>query len=216
VNVPAAPVPDPRDTFVKLARADDIEIVGTPPGVILVCGGAIASAEQPPTSIRDFFLRHLDIHDPATAGKIILAEDVNDWMNEGVYDELFTFERHLAELAAVIVIFVESAGSIAELGAFSHLEGVADKLLVFLSEAHDAQLSFIRLGPVKYLEVRHSRTPHIYPWVASNGVPLSYEQQQNLNQFIGEMCTDLSDAIESVRIERTINPKRPRDQMLAI
>lgn len=207
---------DPRELFAKLARIADIEIINTPPDRILLCGGMMGSVTASPGSARDFFYRELLRSDPVTAGKLILAEDVNDWMREGEYEELFTFEQHVAELSSVVVIFVESAGSIAELGAFSLLDGVADKLLVFMSENHYTQESFIKLGPISYLEKVRNRPPRIYPWLSTPGQPLTIEQQALLRDSIAEMLNDLKQALRSVRIHRSTTPFSLRDKMFAI
>jgi hypothetical protein len=54
-------------------------------------------------------------------------------------------------LSGAILLFAESAGSLAELGAFAALKTVAPSLIAVLSDYYYEQSSFIRNGPVKYL-----------------------------------------------------------------
>ena len=90
-----------------------------------------------------------------------MAEEINDWFRGGAYEDLVSFEIDIAELSSVIVLFVESAGSIAELGLFSQLQPLRDKLLVFVRNGDFDQNSFIRLGPLDSLG---SEIVCVYPW----------------------------------------------------
>jgi hypothetical protein len=150
------------------------------------------------------------------ADTIVLAEDVNDWMSDGVYDEIFSLEKHIAEFSSLVVLFVESAGSIAELGAFSHLDGVAEKLLVFMSDGHFATSSFIRLGPIKYLETKYGKKPYIYPWTISGQNGLTAGDIATLDSFSDEMANVLIEALKGLRTVRKVDGGRARDQMLII
>jgi hypothetical protein len=94
-----------------------------------------------------------------------MADDIRNWSENGVYKDLVTFERHLAALSDVVVIFVESAGSIAELGAFSHVDDLRAKIVAFVQNSHyDDNRSYIKLGPLAYLDELDNTSVNAFPW----------------------------------------------------
>src|SRR5947209_972804 len=76
-------------------------------------------------------------------------------------------ESDLAGLSAVIMLFVESAGSFAELGAFTQTEVLQDKLVAILEYSHYNDRSFIRDGPVARLEKNNDESVFFYPWLGA-------------------------------------------------
>ncbi|UXF72561.1 retron St85 family effector protein [Stenotrophomonas maltophilia] len=134
-------------------------------GFVLLCGGASGADAHPVKSVRHLIQseltngRHSEI-----AKRVRLAEETNDWFDGGVYSDLVTFEEHLAGLSAVVVLIVETAGSIAELGAFSVSTPFIDRLLVIISQDHYSQDSFIRLGPIQKLENASPESVLVYDW----------------------------------------------------
>ncbi|MGB5833966.1 MAG: retron St85 family effector protein, partial [Thiohalocapsa sp.] len=105
------------------------------------------------------------------AESIVQAEEIRDWLHYATFSDLITFERHLAHLASAVVLFVESPGSIAELGAFSLIPEIAQKLIVFVREDHYYQESYIKLGPLQYIEsTLDSERVSVYPWTESQRI----------------------------------------------
>lgn len=103
--------------------------------------------------LRDAFYRMaLDAH---AAYKIVLAEDAKPLTSDAGYKDLFEFESDIAQLVGLILLFAESAGSLAELGAFAAIESVAPRLLAVLDDYYYKENSFIRNGPIAFLEHRH-------------------------------------------------------------
>jgi len=154
---------DPRKHFLSLFDINNSHIINFP-GFIFFCGGIVLKDNSlPPTSVRDIVLRKLFCDAPDLCTKIIQAEDIQEWLHFGVYKDLMLFEQHLASLANIIVLFVESPGSIAELGAFSFNEHIEDKLLIFIKEHDYIEKSFISLGPIKYLKDKYDSVK-VYPW----------------------------------------------------
>src|SRR5688572_25745964 len=100
-------------------------------GFIFLCGGPADIKSTLPVSLRDAVYRELAKND-TDERRIRMAEHYKDWAHDSVYHDLVLFERHLAELSSVIVLMVESPGAIAELGLFSAVDEVRDKLLVFI------------------------------------------------------------------------------------
>ncbi|WP_093197600.1 retron St85 family effector protein [Variovorax sp. YR750] len=133
-------------------------------GFIFLCGGQTDIRSYEPVSIRDAMYREL-AKDSAIEKRIRVAEHYKDWSHESIYRDLVSFERHLAELSSVIVLVLESPGSIAELGLFSVVEEFQGKLLVFIETNHYKSASFIKLGPVDYLEKFHGNSAECHRWM---------------------------------------------------
>jgi hypothetical protein len=101
----------------KSLRLDKCKIQNRP-DLIFLCGGPIAR-NGAFLSARDFFYRYL-LRNLAWAKRIKLAEDISAWFQkDNAFPDLLQLENYLAHLAAATVLFVESPGSIAELGAFA-------------------------------------------------------------------------------------------------
>lgn len=128
-----------------------------------MCGGPTDVRSPHPVSIRDAIYREL-VRDDALERRIRIAEHYKDWSHESIYRDLVSFERHLAELSSVIVLVLESPGSIAELGLFSIVDEFQSKLLVFIETEHYKSSSFIKLGPVDFLEKIHNNSAECHRW----------------------------------------------------
>jgi hypothetical protein len=137
--------------------ADKIH-VQAPSGVILLCGGPCSDINSPrPRSLRDAFLKI--ISNPALGNRtLILPEDISsnyDFFQS--YKDLLQFETHLAQITDLIILFSESEGSLAELGAFSMLDEIASRLLVIIRDKHWDNNSFVKLGPIRALENKYGQ-----------------------------------------------------------
>lgn len=143
-------------------------------GFIFLCGGPTDIESALPVSIRDAIYRELARYD-ALEKRIRVAEHYKDWAHESIYRDLVSFERHLAELSSVIVLVLESPGSIAELGLFSIVEEFQAKLLVFIETEHYKSSSFIKLGPVDFLEKIHSNSAECHRWTVKEGRSLQFD-----------------------------------------
>ena len=97
---------------------------------------------------------------------MLLAEEANKWSKtDKHYDHLFDLEDDLAYLSAVIMLFVESPGSIAELGAFCHVTALREKLVAVIEDSHQDEESFIQDGPVALLKKYDQHSVLFYPWL---------------------------------------------------
>lgn len=172
-------------------------------GFIFLCGGPTDATSHRPVSIRDAIYRELVKH-PGFDERIRVAEEFKNWAADAIYRDLITFERHLAELSSVIVLALESAGSIAELGLFSAVDEFKKKLLVFVETDHYNSNSFIRLGPIDYLERQHGNAAQCHRWKsANNKAPFDPEAAESLKQ-------ELAEPIKSRASEHI--PERPFDK----
>jgi hypothetical protein len=75
----------------------------------------------------------------------------------GEYAELVEFESDIAQISDLIVLFSESAGSLAELGAFTKDDEISSRMLVFVDNEKYADPSFIKLGLLDYLTRKYGK-----------------------------------------------------------
>lgn len=140
------------DALIKGIRLDSIR-VHAPTTIVFLCGGAIDENLSVPITLRDAFYRIVLKTSPKYS--IVLAEDAEPLTSEAGYHDLFSFESDIAQLVGLILLFAESAGSLAELGAFAALRTVSPSILAVLDDFYYNQVSFIRNGPVRCLENAH-------------------------------------------------------------
>jgi hypothetical protein len=68
----------------------------------------------------------------------------------------------------MVIIIVESAGTFAELGAFSHVDPLRKKLLLIIDQQYRKDNSFINTGPVRWVDAESDFKPTI--WVDLNTI----------------------------------------------
>ena len=81
-----------------------------------------------------------------------IPENHAGWWAFSGYEDLLTFERDACHLARAIVLFPESPGSLAELGALAVDDAIFARLLVVVQSEYleaDNRESFLNLGPLK-------------------------------------------------------------------
>ena len=207
---------DPRIEF--LSRIDLAKTrVRAFDGFILLCGGPREVNPTPILSVRHMIYneltsgRHGDLAD-----RLKLAEDIQDWFRGGVYKDLVTFEEHLAGLSAVIVLVVESAGAIAELGTFAIGETFAERLLVLIAEIHYEAESFIRLGPILRLENRSDRSVMVYDWHDRSIAGRSVENFGKVQPAIGDIVEAIRSFTSPTLSERVFKAEEDSHSMLLI
>jgi hypothetical protein len=148
--------------FAKSLRVDRCKIRNTP-NLIFLCGGKTVEtgAYQ---SARDYFYRHLKRKAAGIYQRVNLAEDVNAWFRRSEFPDLLELENYLADLADITVLFVESPGSIAELGAFAASDVLRPKTLAVLNNFLGSDRSFISEGPVQKIKNDNPDLVHYYDW----------------------------------------------------
>ncbi|WP_204281408.1 retron St85 family effector protein, partial [Moraxella catarrhalis] len=80
------------------------------------------------------------------------------------YSDLITFEEDIARIAAVVLVIAESAGSLAELGAFTANDTIRQALRVVIPDHHETAESFVRYGPIERLKNERRENLGVYPW----------------------------------------------------
>lgn len=141
----------------------DSEVSLTPP-IIFACGGITDVCLPEPKSVRGFFIEHIVSKEPDLFSHIRKAEDFKDWLHDSKYSDLKTFEEDLAHISSLVLLFLESPGTIAELGLFSTNINLIKKLVVFVCQDHYDNDSFIKLGPLRYIEQKNEDAIYSYPW----------------------------------------------------
>jgi len=196
---------DPR---LSLGEAISLEKSKVRPyeGFILLCGGPVDGTALTPPSVRDIVFSSLEEIE-AFDGRVKLAENYKSWSHDSVYSDLLTFESHIAQLSSIIVLIVESAGSIAELGLFSAMSDFQKKLLVILDNHHYESESFIRLGPIDHLEKVHGNTAHCHRWMIQDGNRLSF-QADSAKGLKDDFVESINERLrENVAVEQVFDTK---------
>ena len=136
--------------------------VQAPTQIVMLCGGQCSSlSSTTPLSIRDAFLKISS--NPALGNAVlVMAEDLNvASIFDEHYKDLLAFETHLAQITELILLFCESEGSVAELGAFSMVPEIAARLLVIVRDKYWPAESFVTLGPLRFLKNEHKNSVYI-------------------------------------------------------
>lgn len=126
--------------------------------IIFLCGGPFSDISvREPVSLRDAFLKIID-YEPLKERVLINAEEVtSSYSFFERYDNILDFETDLAQIVELIILFSESEGSLAELGAFAMIDEIAQRLFVIVRQKHWKASSFIRLGPLRRIELKYGR-----------------------------------------------------------
>jgi len=127
-----------------------------------------------------------------------MPENFPDWLNDSVYPDLLTFEEDLAQTSTLVIIAVESPGSIAELGAFSVNDDLKNKIVILMSEHHHNQRSFITLGPVRQLK---DLNVYAFPYDPQDVV-------STIGPHLPAVADAIEEAIENSDKSQKFSPKR--------
>ena len=178
--------------FAKSLNVDGCRVQNTR-NLIFLCGGKINSRTRPCLSARDYFWHYLHQNEPALAQRVQLAEEVNTWFrSENVhYPDLLELEEDLAHLADIIILFVESPGSIAELGAFAASNTLKHKTLAVINDSLASPNSFIEDGPVRRLKTNNPEYVHYFKWD-----PEDLDNAATQQEF-AEIATELSTVLKT-------------------
>jgi len=121
--------------------------------VVFLCGAAESKSRE---AVRNYLGKHSPDLD------IFYAEKVwSEIVNLGERDAL-QMEEDLAKLADLIVVIVESAGTLTELGAFSLSPSLRQKLLPIVDKNYQGDSSFITNGPLHWIDAESTFRPTIY------------------------------------------------------
>ncbi|WP_129388852.1 retron St85 family effector protein [Pseudomonas sp. DTU12.3] len=154
---------DKRLESLAFISLENSRVILTHP-ILFLCGGQIDVKSAVPISVRGALVEYLHKARCHLADSITLAEDFKDWIHDAVYKDLLAFESDIAHISSLIVIILESPGALAELGLFVKNKSLKNKILVFVRQDHYEENSFIRLGPLRYLQGVKESSVCSYPW----------------------------------------------------
>jgi hypothetical protein len=215
---------DPRDEFLKDVDFKNVAIKEHP-NIAFLCGGNpspvfdSSSSKQRFLSIRAYISAKLAIKHPDLYVKN--AEDVKDWNSYSAYEDLIDFEKDIAHICKTIVLFVESAGSIAELGSFAVIPEISEKLLVFVEDKYSGSNSFLTHGPLKKLKDQESSSVCYIPWatekVRIDGTNLDVMVEGSMRKYDDYVCDQIKTALnKAVRRDRDSDEYKRSKEMLFI
>ena len=116
---------------------------------------------------------------------------MNTWFNkDNAFPDLLELENYLAHLADVIVLFVESPGSIAELGAFAASDTLRPKLLAVRNTFYASEQSFIADGPIRKIWNTNEESVQSYTWD-----PEQLDTPKTKEEF-GDVANHLTEMLE--------------------
>jgi hypothetical protein len=165
--------------------------VQNPPDYVFLCGGKL---EDPEHSLRAQFYERKVKPNPVLEKKVVLAEVADKWYStRKLFGDLLELEGYLAALCACILLFVESPGAIAELGAFTQMAALREKLIAVIERSHSIGPSFIVNGPIEQMSRLASGRVLSYPWLLDP----SGADPKRLN--IGALDDTLNDLIEKLQ-----------------
>lgn len=141
-----------RDRLVKTISEHVLEFGRIRP-VVFLCGGSQSDSNRP--IVAEYLKRH-------TEALVFFAEQVWEDYRDDPDANALSMETWLAEIADVVMIVVESEGTFTELGAFSTVTGLRNKVLPILNERYRHDLSFINTGPIKTIDAVSTYKPSIH------------------------------------------------------
>lgn len=115
-----------------------------------MCGGQVDATANFPPSFRDAFSK-LCSKPTLKRYAFLIPEEHNPFDPDVQYGNWLDFENDLAQISDVVLVFSESFGSVAELGAFSVQADVSAKMLVGIDYKTYKGSSFVKNGPIKAL-----------------------------------------------------------------
>lgn len=146
------------DAFCQSLTKDGIRVY-PPRRHILLCGGTVGSIiEVKPRSLRDAFLKG-DGFEKIGSSVVLQIEEIQDFFDkDSPYIDLVSFETDIALICELVILFSESPGSFAELGCFSMVDEIYEKILVIVQNHYLSQSTFISKGPVANFRRTHDKS----------------------------------------------------------
>lgn len=155
--------------FVRSWDLDQTKIL-RPSRLVFLCGGVLASRADAAASARDAFLRQFN-DEKLDGATIVLAEKANIMLPASSFQNLLDLEEYIGAIVDSVLLFVESPGSICELGAFCKIPDIADRLSTFVMNDHVIRSSFIRNGPLQYIKNADGTDNFsVYDWSITDSV----------------------------------------------
>jgi len=116
---------------------------------IFLCGADINNQ----ASVRYRLAKYFSDFKNSLYFELVYPEDIfEELLYSRAGQDLLSLENLLADSVDIVIIVVESSGSIAELGAFANNEKLRKKLICLIDEQYKTDKSFINQGPAKLIK----------------------------------------------------------------
>lgn len=194
-----ADLQDPRPTLLSKIDIAACKVEQSDAPIVLLCGGCVPIKDHPsdPTPpLRS--LRHAITQKTPTSFEIFRPEEITSWQSDGVFKNLMNFEKNLAHICSLVVIILESPGSLTELGAFSQLPDLTKKIIAIKSTKFSNDPSFINLGILRHLKESDPESVKTYPWDTNNPVLITQD-------IISDVVVDIQEALNKLTKSATFN-----------
>lgn len=186
-----------------------------PKRFLFLCGGVLAADSKPHGSARDLFLRSLPESTVYDNHEIILAETIDDVFDpNSPYKNLIELEIDIAQISDLIVLFSEGYGSLAELGAFSQISPIAERLMVIIALSHYDAKSFIKDGPVRFLEENYKEPVFAFDWKTKPNPSNSDVVKSSFVKILPDIKTSIDDKISKIPRQQAFDAKNFGHQIL--
>lgn len=153
---------EPLDQLINTVDPGACRLIKLPDKIWVFGGPFEDDSNKPAQSLRNSFCRQAFLHSapPHWFEHIKRPEDYPDWWFFSGYGDLLEFERDACYLAHAIILFAESPGSYAELGALALDKWILPHLFVIVRSEHlleRKRQSFLNLGPLTRVEMASGR-----------------------------------------------------------
>lgn len=144
----------PLDQLLEQTDPEGCHLTELPSRIWVFGGPCQNEADGPALSLRDAFWRRSMKEYPAPAwfANLDRPEDHSGWLEHSGYSDLLEFERDACYLAKATILFAESPGAHAELGAIAIDSVLLHRLAVVLEHQYtqgESLKSFLYLGPLR-------------------------------------------------------------------
>lgn len=181
-------------------------IVYRPP-IILAFGGVVDAKLPVDCSCRNLFLTKAPEF-CSYSDQLKIPEDYPEWNQFEGYQNLVNFETDAGCLSHAIVLFLESPGAFAELGAFCMDDGLRKLLFIVIEDKHYNSDSFIKLGPIK--KIADDVGDEAICVIADMAPVSAFEKH------LPDVFTCLDERLSKELKQEIFNPSRTRDRYLLI
>ena len=179
---------------------------------VLLCGGKVSQVNEPDyekvmKSLRDSCLRSRFNDNIVGFPKFdfLQIEEVHEFFNKNSpYSNLLEFEKDMAQVCELVLLIAEGAGSFVELGSFSIIPEIKEKLLLVIRRKFLSEKSYIALGPVASLRDDY---PNSVAILADALIGVVEDDYSNVDpQKVGEaLCNPLATRISEVSEKNSFN-----------
>jgi hypothetical protein len=153
----------------------------------------------PIKSARHFFNSFAKKTDQDFHSKIVLAEAIVGEHEKHDFYDLLELETLVADLVSVVLLFAESPGSLAELGAFAADDAIRQRLVAVIEDRfRDRTESFIHLGPIRRITRRKEDAILYAAWLSEvDPATSSPEVDVQLSEIMAE--TVVANTVQSMK-----------------